>query len=83
MTLVHFLIGIVAILLALSLVMTLAWLIEQRSGNAGWIDTVWTFGLGTVGIASALIALPSETSLTQRQALVAGLVLLWSLRLGI
>lgn len=83
MTLLQFIAGIAGIAIALSAVMTLAWAVEQRTGNSGWIDTVWTFGLGTVGIASALIPLPDEASVSQRQQLIAMLVLVWSLRLGL
>lgn len=74
---------LVAVLQAilLSAIMSLAWTIQQRTGNSGWVDTVWTFGLGVVGIASALMPLASE--LSARQVLVAVLVAAWSLRLGL
>ena len=68
-------------LLALAAIMTGAWAIQQRTGNSGFIDAVWTFGTGVVGIASALIALPGS-ALTGRQILVAFLMLFWSARLG-
>jgi steroid 5-alpha reductase family enzyme len=83
-TVAAFAIALVLIAAGLSLVMSLAWVIEQRTGNSGWIDTVWTFGLGIVGIASAL--LPFESShdgSPQRRWLVAAAVLLWALRLGL
>lgn len=66
---------------ALGLIMAGAWAIQQRSGNAGYIDVVWTFGLGIVGMASALAPLgPNPPS--GRQILVAALIAAWSLRLG-
>jgi steroid 5-alpha reductase family enzyme len=55
MTALQFAIALIGIAIALSQVMSLAWAAEQRTGNSGWIDTVWTFGLGVVGVTSALI----------------------------
>src|SRR5258708_26140984 len=37
------------IALALSLLMTIAWLVQQRTGNSGWVDTIWTFSVGMTG----------------------------------
>lgn len=82
MTLAQFIIGVVGTAFALSLAMSLAWVIEQFTGNSGWIDTVWTFGLGAVGVASALLLLPAEVFISARQWAVAAIVLVWSLRLG-
>ncbi len=66
--------------LSLSVLMALAWIVQQRTGNSGWVDTIWTF---SVGLVSAIAALwPLDNALPARQALVAGLVLLWSARLG-
>ncbi len=65
---------------ALSLVMTLAWAVQQRTGNSGWVDTVWTFGLGTIGIGAALW--PDTATASGRQWLVAVLIAAWALRLG-
>ena len=56
-------------LVALSLAMTVAWGVQQRTGNSGWIDAVWTCAVGVVGVASALWPLGEETS--ARQILVA------------
>ncbi len=60
MTFVEFFVGLIAISLALSAIMTGAWLIQQRTGNSGWVDTVWTFGLGAVGAAAALAPVGAE-----------------------
>ena len=60
---------------ALAAVMAGAWGLQRALRNAGWVDTVWTLGLGGVGIGVALIAGPSGP-------LVAALLALWSLRLG-
>jgi steroid 5-alpha reductase family enzyme len=68
------------IALALSGLMASAWVVQQRTGNSGWVDTIWTFSVGLVGAAGALwpIAGPPDP----RQWLVAVLVAIWSLRLG-
>ena len=65
---------------ALSLVMTLAWAVQQRTGNSGWVDTVWTFGLGAIGIAAAVW--PDPAAANGRQWLVAVMIAAWALRLG-
>ena len=65
---------------ALSLVMMLAWAVQQRTGNSGWVDTVWTFGLGAIGIAAALW--PDPATANGRQWLVAVMIAAWALRLG-
>lgn len=73
------LLTLLAASVALSGVMALAWVVQQRSGNAGWVDTIWTFGVGLIGLAAAL-----STGLTQaRPWLLAVLVMVWMLRLGL
>jgi steroid 5-alpha reductase family enzyme len=71
-----------AIALSLSVLMTGAWVVQQRTGNSGWVDTIWTFSVGLVGAASALWPF-SESAPNARQWLVAALVSIWSLRLGV
>ncbi len=66
--------------IGLSAAMAGAWLLVDRSGRSGWADTVWSFAVGAGGVAAALAPLSSGP--TGRQALVAGLVAVWSLRLG-
>ncbi len=69
--------------LAMALIMTVAWALQRRTQNSGWIDMVWTFGLGAVGVTSALIPGGDDSAGTNnRQILVAILVALWALRLG-
>jgi len=65
----------------MGLMMTGAWVVWRATRNAGWIDTTWTFAVGVVGAASALIRLDARGVLP-RQQLVAALVALWALRLG-
>jgi steroid 5-alpha reductase family enzyme len=74
--------GLAAIALSLSLLMLGAWIVQQRTGNSGWVDTIWTFSLGLVGAASALWPVAGAAPNT-RQWLVAALVAIWSLRLGL
>ena len=68
--------------IALSAIMTAAWWIQRTTGNTGWIDVFWTFGLGGTASIAALFPLTEGGWPQLRQILVAALVLLWSLRLG-
>jgi steroid 5-alpha reductase family enzyme len=68
-------------LAVLSLLMAGAHVIAMWTGNGGWADTIWTFGVGIAGLTAILIlggAYPGP-----RHGLVAVLAALWSLRLGI
>ncbi|MFW2391705.1 MAG: DUF1295 domain-containing protein [Methyloceanibacter sp.] len=67
---------------AMSLIMAGGWLLQRRTGNSGFVDAAWTFGLGAVGAASALLVLPGGDGPTARQTIVAALVAAWSVRLG-
>jgi steroid 5-alpha reductase family enzyme len=73
--------ALAAIAVALSVLMAGAWAVQQRTGNSGWVDTIWTFSLGLVGAGSALWPVGGAAA-NARQWLVAGLVAIWSLRLG-
>jgi steroid 5-alpha reductase family enzyme len=83
MTALTFLAILVAVSMALAAIMSGAWLAWRRTKNSGWVDTVWTFGLGAVGCAGALAPSLWSGGVTARQALVAGLVVIWSARLGL
>jgi steroid 5-alpha reductase family enzyme len=76
-----YLLALVLIALALSVLLAIAWAVQQRTGNSGWVDTIWTFAVGGVGAASALWPVTSG-ALPARQALIAALSLVWALRLG-
>lgn len=82
MTIATFLIGLTGIAAGLSALMAIAWVVQQRTGNSGWVDTIWTFSLGLVGAISALWPLWAGASPNARQWLVAALVAIWSIRLG-
>ncbi|WP_425105921.1 DUF1295 domain-containing protein [Ancylobacter sp.] len=73
--------SLAAVTLFLSLAMTGAWWAAERSGNHGWVDTIWSYASGVAGVAAALLPLGGEPWLP-RQLLVAGMVGLWSARLG-
>lgn len=73
--------ALAAIAVALSVLMAGAWVVQQRTGNSGWVDTIWTFSLGLVGASGALWPV-GEAAPGARQWLVAVLVAIWSLRLG-
>src|SRR5215831_8254713 len=77
-----YLAALVLIAASLSILMAGAFLVQQRTGNSGWVDTIWTFSLGLVGAASALWPIAGAAP-NARQWLVAALVAIWSLRLGI
>jgi steroid 5-alpha reductase family enzyme len=76
-----FLEALAAIAVSLSVLMAGAWLVQQRTGNSGWVDTIWTFSLGLTGAASALWPVAGAAP-NPRQWLVAVLVAVWSIRLG-
>ncbi len=75
-----FTLEVLAVAIALSAAMAVAWLVAERTGRSGWIDAIWTFATGLAGVALAL--LPASPG-ALRPILVAGLAVLWSLRLGV
>src|SRR5580704_3419838 len=79
---IFYLEALAAIALALSVVMAGAWMVQQRTGNSGWVDTIWTFAVGLVGAGSALWPV-ADAAPNARQWLVAALVAIWSIRLGL
>lgn len=67
-------------LVGLCLILALAWEVQRRTGNSGWVDVIWTFGLG---LAGAFVALwPIGLGMTPRQVLVALGMAIWAVRLG-
>lgn len=57
-----------------------AWAIQRRTGNSGWIDAIWTFGAGAMGVG---LALAGDAGTLWRREMVAALAGAWSLRLGL
>jgi steroid 5-alpha reductase family enzyme len=74
--------ALAAIALSLSVLMAGAWMVQQRTGNSGWVDTIWTFAIGLVGVGCALWPVAGAAP-NARQWLVAVLVAIWSVRLGL
>ena len=72
----------IVVALCLALVMGGAWLAQRLTGNAGWVDVVWSIGTGLGGIACALVPLPGDAGLTPRRWVVAALAAVWSVRLA-
>lgn len=81
MSAISYLGALAAIALSLSILMAGAWVVQQRTGNSGWVDTIWTFSVGLVGAAGALWPVEGGAP-SARQWLVAAFVAAWSLRLG-
>jgi len=81
MTGTELIIAVVVMSLSLSAVMGVAWLVQQHTGNSGWVDTIWTFGLAAVGAVAALTPLSAGTP-ASRQVLVAIFLGVWAARLG-
>jgi steroid 5-alpha reductase family enzyme len=76
---------VIAFLIAcvfLSAVMSAAWIVQHKTGNAGWSDAFWSLGLGMAGTALALVPVTGTDYPTIRQLVVASLVAIWGLRLG-
>lgn len=67
--------------LMLACAMAVAWGIEQRTGNSGWVDVVWTCAMGITGLTAAMAPF-SDASLSNRQLLIALLIISWALRLA-
>jgi steroid 5-alpha reductase family enzyme len=77
---VDILIALGCSLLVLAVVMTAAWALAMRTGNGGWADTVWTFGVGLSALTAIAVLAGGQPG--SRHLLVAALAALWSLRLG-
>lgn len=64
--------------LAMSALMTFLWVWQRRHGDAGIVDVGWAYGIGIL----ALFYSCAGEGAWERRLLVAGVALLWSLRLG-
>jgi steroid 5-alpha reductase family enzyme len=73
-----------AVAAGLCVVMALAWLVQWRLHNAGWVDVFWSFGTGIAGAVAAIVPIPGGPAAwpTTRAMAVGGLALLWGCRLG-
>ncbi|MFK0386600.1 DUF1295 domain-containing protein [Agrobacterium sp. NPDC090273] len=68
--------GSLAILL--SLLMAAAFAVQRITGSSGWIDTIWSAGVGLAGALAAVLAEGADW----RNFAVLALVIVWSLRLA-
>jgi len=73
---------LLAVLIAMAVVMTVGWTVQRALNNGGWTDVFWTYGTGATCALAALVPFADHAAPTLRQALVAGLVAIWALRLG-
>lgn len=78
MTASTFFLGLISVSAALSAIMAVAWLVWRSSRNSGWVDTIWTFGLGLVGFVGAVTAKPMQL----QSIIVAAMAAIWAFRLG-
>ena len=75
----NLLLPLAAGVVAMMVVMLLAWLYQRRGGNAGIVDVAWVFGVGvltTLALTFAVDGLPA------RRWLAGSVLAIWSLRLG-
>lgn len=72
---------IVILAIGLSAAMAIAWQVILRTGNSGFADVFWSYSIGIAGLVAALAPI-GETAPGLRNWIVAGLVAVWSLRLG-
>lgn len=83
MSIAAFLLTVACVAAALCICMSLAWLIWRSTRNSGWVDTIWTFSVGAVGLIGAAMPPTGAAASGARRALVAGFALAWALRLGL
>ena len=74
--------GLGGAVLLLIVVMTAAWVTQRVTGNAGWSDAFWSFGVGLAGVGLALVPVMGADWPSGRQLLVAVAAGVWSIRLG-
>jgi steroid 5-alpha reductase family enzyme len=72
---------LLAVLVACSLAMVLAWVVQQRTGNSSWVDVTWTFGTALAGLV-LILAPTAPAHWTTRQVVVSLVAAVWALRLG-
>ncbi len=78
--------ALLTLAIVLAAIMTMAWWIALKSGQSGWVDTIWSLAVGIVGFFAALAPLDAGdwvSGPSARQWLVAGLCAIWGVRLGL
>lgn len=74
--------AILVVAVGLSALMAAAWWWQKRTGNIGWVDVFWTFGVALAGVALASAGVGDSGS-QPRRLIISAIVLIWSLRLGL
>ncbi len=72
-------VALIFIAIGLSLILMLAWAIQQMAKSSALVDTLWTVAVGLGGIAAAI--LPGAGTM-ERRICVGALVAIWAFRLG-
>jgi steroid 5-alpha reductase family enzyme len=67
---------------ALGAIMAVAWYVQQKTNNSGWVDTTWSLGVGSIAVIAAAWPVAQEWP-HWRQIIVAALAAAWCLRLGL
>jgi len=67
--------------LGFSAIMASAWLMWRLTLNAGFVDSIWSFGVGLTAVLIAFVPMADDVS-ELRRLVVTALVALWSARLG-
>jgi steroid 5-alpha reductase family enzyme len=67
---------------ALSIIMALTWLAQQRIGNSGWVDVCWSLGVGLAAVFAVFVPLQHDWA-RWRQVAIAMAAAWWCLRLGL
>ena len=62
----------------MALIFLLAWIVAEKLGNYSLVDAVWAFGIGL----TAVLWLLAVGEFGLKQAVAAGLIAAWSIRLG-
>jgi len=68
--------------LGLAAAMSGAWAVQRLTASSGWIDAIWTFGVGLVGVALTIGFGAADDAVLWRVVMVVGFAIVWSLRLG-
>lgn len=66
----------------LSVLMSIAWLLQRKTGQSGWIDATWSFAIGAAGLFLAMAPLDGFPT-GPRQYLVSFFCLASAFRLGV
>ena len=66
--------------LAASVVMLVGWVIALLIKNTSYVDVLWAYGVGILGLS--FLVIQSDQCHPARLALLEGILAVWSIRLG-